>query len=486
MSESDIPPPADSESDMESFFRRHRNHLGPKAVSVPPTTVPTGPPTTPARDLLFRHSHVSPFSRSASLQAEDPQNPHDSDSAQDSGGAATAPALSGAGGTVADNFIDPVLRSTSSPPLTSSREVGRSNSDTYAWQARPGNLLQFAEREAAVHKLQGDTKAAFVKWTKASTAEREAAIGAMLFSIEAQLKTISLRGTSGSTEVVAAPWTVPERIVKNINKYAICLLLSPNLAEYDGEGLVETLSSIVERKGWGLPDNLRKQDEEKWDCIVSCIRNHLTQRKSEIKKTLLQSVGMEDPSSRTVPASEATASGSASQHAPPGHHAKPTWHIYQLCKHLTTAMGKKSGINTNLTVTLEMCARIAFLRSQLVAWVKYPYIKDRKTGVVKNYSAHFYKFVDKGLEAFRAEGQGDPQKIHAYVTVYMLFMAYLTFRSLFVSTLREDQTFYPPKPNSSHKDVFAALRGANPSDAQEYVEQFVMAEDIAGQVAADE
>ncbi|KAI0364662.1 hypothetical protein BV20DRAFT_983039 [Pilatotrama ljubarskyi] len=460
---SDIPPPVD---DMESFFRRHRDQLSQTSALPLPTG---GPPATPARQPTPRqYPSISP---SPNLTALDAADYRDLSIVPEEGHHSPGPSAPTTGGdTSDDNNIDPLLHSSGSD-IASSRELSRPNPDMIitTGHARPGNLFQYAEREAIAHGLQGDTKAAFIKWTKANAAEREAAVSAMLFSIEAQLKALTLGGGSpGGNHAGAVPWTVPERISRNINKYAIRLLLSPNLAEYDGEGLVETLSKIVEQKGWGLPENMRKQDEDKWECIVACIRAHLTQRKSEIKKALLQSVGMDDRTRLPLQA-EPVASGSSSQAAPPpGHHVKPTWHIYQLCKYLTTAMGKKSGINTDLVITLEMCARVAFLRkrSRVVAWVKYPYIKDRKTGIVKNYSTRFYQFVDRGLEAFRTEGKGNRQKVHA----------------LFVGVLGEDQTFYPPQPNASHKDVFLALWSTNPSEAQDYVEQFIVTPVSTGDV----
>lgn len=36
-------------------------------------------------------------------------------------------------------------------------------------------------------------------------------------------------------------------------------------------------------------------------------------------------------------------------------------HIYQLCKYLASSLGSKSQINTNITVTIQLCTRVAFL-----------------------------------------------------------------------------------------------------------------------------
>ncbi|KAI0643902.1 hypothetical protein C8Q79DRAFT_928354 [Trametes meyenii] len=303
-------------------------------------------------------------------------------------------------------------------------------------------LVQYAAREIASKNLKDEVKEGYLKWTKAGPDEREATMGAMLFSIESQLKLLKqssgIEGTKGSL----GQWEPPLAALKGIDKFAIRLLLSPDISEYNGEGVLESLMNIVERKAsaWNLPQNMKHFDEEKWDFLVSKGRYNLTQRRAEIKKGLMTSIGRNDGSKN----SRSTGS------PPPVKH----WHIYQLCKHLTTSIGSKSGFNTNLQVTVELCARVAFLNQAEI---------DRSLGKSRSGQQNrYWEFVDQSLAKIREASQGNIQTIHEG----------------FVQILKEDQKLYPLVGSGAHSNVLVSLRGVNPNEMQGYVNQFALTGEI--------
>lgn len=128
------------------------------------------------------------------------------------------------------------------------------------------------------------------------------------------------------------------------------------------------MQTIIEKKKIGLPANLRQQDEEKWAIVVGHARTLLTNRKSEIKKAvrdilflmyilvpnstaqLFASMNL-DPKTGVLKATGHTRNGAVDGKQP----------IYHICKSLATTLGSKSKIATNITVTLQLCTRVAFL-----------------------------------------------------------------------------------------------------------------------------
>ncbi|KAL1940335.1 hypothetical protein VTO73DRAFT_8907 [Trametes versicolor] len=317
-------------------------------------------------------------------------------------------------------------------------------------------LLQYADREVSAKKLRGDTKDGYIKWCTAGPDEREAALGAMLFSVTEQLRTLKKPEASST-------WKPNETITRGINKFAIRLLLSPNLAEYDGEGVVDTLMNIVEKhlEQWGLPDKLRRQDEQKWGILVTEARGIMTSRKSEIKKAIISSMNIDPMTSlpKEIP------SGAASGRAGSVDGKLP---IYNLCKQLSSAFGSKSHINTNIAVTIQLCTRVAFMRLSARFYLAKPSRFDYKTKQVKNFTPRFWGFVDNILEDFRQKSldpvtkKVDPREIHRH----------------FVNALIEDQEMFPGRPDSSHSNVLTSLAAQKPTDIQADLDKFVLTGDM--------
>ncbi|KAH9922978.1 uncharacterized protein B0H18DRAFT_1120686 [Fomitopsis serialis] len=203
--------------------------------------------------------------------------------------------------------------------------------------SHPRNQLQFLDPVASMFQLKGDAKVALRRFIEARNVEREVmAFGAMM----------SIKQLIESNTVVANElWTIPERVEAEIDKYAIRILFSPQIAAYD-QGPLDQLALIIKRKRWGLSATVDEDEDGKWDKLLHYARGRLTQRKSEMKKAIAASYDRKE-----VLATEDDSPLSS------GHD------IVKLCKSLLKIGTKKIPSGTNINVTPQFCTRIAFLRS---------------------------------------------------------------------------------------------------------------------------
>ncbi|KIJ64116.1 hypothetical protein HYDPIDRAFT_29004 [Hydnomerulius pinastri MD-312] len=269
-----------------------------------------------------------------------------------------------------DALGEPEGHNTSTPD-----EVSAAGPDTQTLEGaakRPLGLLQYAETQAVAKKLKPEGKTELVKYATAAPATREVMQYAMLLHIA---ETLPATG-----KVAAGSWEIPTRVKKNIDKYAFRIVLSPTVAIYSGNPPLKTLMGLVSTKLWGLPKDVRSQDE-KWDKLVDHARGCLTQRRSDVKGVIENSIG---------------ALGE-----------KKTLDIVALCQKLAT-YGR---VETNINITPQFCARIAYLRQRLQ---KHP--KD----------SNYWKIVDVNLANMRAKAKNDPTKISKW----------------FASILRDDRNLY--------------------------------------------
>ncbi|EMD40044.1 hypothetical protein CERSUDRAFT_71849 [Gelatoporia subvermispora B] len=234
--------------------------------------------------------------------------------------------------------------------------------------------MQHLEAQANAKKLKTDTKEDLRKFIMASESEREV----MRMALWLQIRDLLI----AFTMVFESSWQIPPGVDKNLNKYAIRLLLSPNLAHYDNDLVVKILMGITERKLWGLSPTMRTDDDGKWDRFEARARELLGQRKSEIKKLVVGSV---DPTARAHRKKSA---------------GNKDWHIAELCQHLI-GIGIKS-VKTNLVVTKAMCVRIAFLRQVL---------SDHGN------TANYWPDVDNELEKVRAREKDGKKRSKLFLAV---------------------------------------------------------------------
>ncbi|KAI1788975.1 hypothetical protein LXA43DRAFT_598561 [Ganoderma leucocontextum] len=319
-------------------------------------------------------------------------------------------------------FIDPQLQAIST--------LGPSASAL----KRRQDLTQYFEAQATQKRLKGHTKEEFRLFLKKSPDEREAIQAAWSCEILQHF-----REAADQRVEAASSWEVPPDVQKAINKYAIRLLLSPIIGEYDGNPILVHLLNLITTKQIGLPADLKTKDEAKWEKVVTWARHCLTQRKSEIKKAIFSSCDVDE----VIPKDGVANTGV---------------HIYTLSKHLIASVGSRSGgADTNATITVDMCARIAFLRSTARKFT-------RKKGFMKTYDSSvtktvkYWAFVDNELGDLRSNrGQNNAVKVH----------------KLLLQILKGDQQRFPAQANQAHNDVTETLKNATPTDNQATVDTFL-------------
>ncbi|KAH9947865.1 hypothetical protein B0H21DRAFT_304590 [Amylocystis lapponica] len=304
-------------------------------------------------------------------------------------------------------------------PAHGSQELVLHGTDTTSLSKRTRQgQLQFLDGQAIQKKLKLSTKEELRKYILAPDAEREVMMAANVFAIRDALMSIET-----STAAVQETWEVPEKIQRNIKKYALRILLSPVIAEYDGAPALKLLMDIVERKLCsGLSKSIRHDDDGKWDKLTEVARYSLTQFKSSIKKAISKSYNHFEKIVQNAPC----ASGQD---------------IIALCKHLTQ-IGKKSAGTTNLVVTAEMCGRISVLRYVMID---------------KPDSTEYWADVDKKLARTREMGKNDPKKIS----------------KLILASLDEDRRRFPTDQKS-----IAAISRVQPNVLQAAVDQALENGDI--------
>ncbi|KIJ66643.1 hypothetical protein HYDPIDRAFT_166179 [Hydnomerulius pinastri MD-312] len=259
------------------------------------------------------------------------------------------------------------------------------------------SAVQFVDVYAFEKKLKPQEKGELVKFAKASDTERLIMQHAILLKL-----TSSGVGTGAATHAVLA-WEVPDKIKKNIDKYVMRILLSPNLAKYFGNSPIQTLMGIIKTKShWGLPADVDLH-EDKWDKLVAHVRNRFIQRRSDIKTQITLSFSPQTKAQDIV----------------------------TLC----TKLAAYGNLGTDIVVTVQLCARVAYLRQCLKTNPKSP---------------NYWKLVDSGLETLRtkAKESNDP--------------AQLTKR--FATILKDDRKVY-----GAGQDVHRAV----PSESQNEIEEAI-------------
>ncbi|KAH9920180.1 uncharacterized protein B0H18DRAFT_1122141 [Fomitopsis serialis] len=178
-----------------------------------------------------------------------------------------------------------------------------------------------------------------------------------------------------------AVWEIPKRLWSEIEYYTYAVLCSPVLPTYvSGSYPVGVVLKIVSANpGWGYTPEV-KNDKQKQEIVAERVRTRLTDRRSAIKTAILLSIGPEkltelDAMHLTKPKNAKT------QPTPP-----VKLNILQLAAEV-------SGLHRSAPakLTLELCARIAYLRRRLEKMLQ---DKPKNTD-------QYWKIVDKKLVELR-------------------------------------------------------------------------------------
>ncbi|KZT63470.1 hypothetical protein DAEQUDRAFT_741902 [Daedalea quercina L-15889] len=198
--------------------------------------------------------------------------------------------------------------------------------------------MQHLNAVAMANHLRPTARTMLRRYIEARNEEQQVMISGALLAIQQQL--------DATASVANDLWVLPDRVEMQITKYAIRILLSPDIVSYGKASPLHRLKAIILRKRFGLSPTLEDDDNGKLETVLDYARRCLTQRKSEAKKVITASYKLEDI--RSLSEVRALTEGK---------------NIVELCKALLKIGTKKVPSGTNINVTPQMCARVAFLRS---------------------------------------------------------------------------------------------------------------------------
>lgn len=274
-----------------------------------------------------------------------------------------------------DSNIDPALLELSAAGSASPLETPSSPSATpvrefNAGDKRPAeDLCQYAAAAGRQVRLKADDQHEAERFARLTQAQRQVWGAVHMLKLQDQLQAI---------QPAKALWSMSDTLTAKIEQYSFAILVSPALMFYVKEAApVKLIIGILEsHPEWGYTKPVRN-DKYKSDIVKDRAKVRLTDRRSNIKDMITLSFGPED----WVPALKESASKKT---------VPIRLNIVQLC----TAISKKHPINPP-AVSLQMCARFAFLRYVLKQLLT-------KADLANKSSRNYWSLVDDQLVILRA------------------------------------------------------------------------------------
>ncbi|KAL6307977.1 hypothetical protein BKA93DRAFT_822945 [Sparassis latifolia] len=189
-----------------------------------------------------------------------------------------------------------------------------------------------------------------------------------------------------------------DRVSKDkIDHYTFALLLSPVLPFYLAKntaslGPIKLVMGILEKHpSWGFTKEV-KGDKYKFDIVVKRVQTHLTDQRAELKEVITLSLGPEGLSE-----AHGEQMGTVSKALKKKTPDPVQLDIVELCKALVSKHAA-----THIIISLEMCARVAFLRKLLLEMIKNPQLEP---------TGGYWAFVDAQLSIVRERYAAEPVKM---------------------------------------------------------------------------
>jgi len=250
---------------------------------------------------------------------------------------------------------------TSSSAAQTSRGRKRPQSDCSQYALTAGREL----------KLKKTSQTELVSLSKLASEEREIWVAGHMLKLMERMDML---------QPPNAIFVLPKSLEQKIDSYAFLLIMSPKIAAYVQDDVpTKLLHKLIDiHPEWGLPADA-KNEKHKMDVVTKRVQNKLTDRRHDVKKMINASLIIENPDD-TVAADTPS---------------KPTKlkksDIVNLCQALINIYKPAA-----LKVTVQMCARIAFLRAVLTE---------------NPNSSRYWEIVDNNLERVRKDCAGDKNKI---------------------------------------------------------------------------
>jgi len=245
-------------------------------------------------------------------------------------------------------------------------------------------------------KASGQTDLKYV--SKLSPAQRSIWISAQILLMHDRLDNI---------QPVDAKWQIPETLWDKIEHFTFAGLVSPALPSYikDGSPIRLVMGILEKHPQWGFTKEV-KNNKSKSDVVRARVQLRLTDRRAAIKRAIMLSIGPPPPPL----SSDSTGEETQSQAATAGHisakkHAKAVrLDIVKLCAAIANEHSE-----SEVVVTIQMCARFAFLRHVFVQSISNPALSGNS----------YWPLVDKQLDLLREQYPGDPGSVTLVLTMML-------------------------------------------------------------------
>ncbi|KAI0071056.1 hypothetical protein K474DRAFT_1776424 [Panus rudis PR-1116 ss-1] len=175
-----------------------------------------------------------------------------------------------------------------------------------------------------------------------------------------------------------AQWKLPSNLYNKIELYTFLIITSPKCCVYvrNKNGPIKALTSILEKHpSWGYTSEVR-DDKYKNDIVEERIRQRLTDRRASLKTAISKSIGDSGPDPTQ-----------------PNTNCQDILELAQAVIQIHNA--------SDSVVTLELCARLAYLRFVLL---------KNEVEAHPKYRGKYWQVVDQRLQQIRSEP--DARKIH--------------------------------------------------------------------------
>ncbi|KAF8899969.1 hypothetical protein CPB85DRAFT_1439783 [Mucidula mucida] len=239
-------------------------------------------------------------------------------------------------------------------------ETVTANGNTVGSGAPNPNVVQAMKRLAARKKLRTEQQDELKSFLQDTVTVRECKLFIAVMANHNAIDKI----------VVSQPsFKVSDELEKNINIYAVAILLSSKISSYKGNTATKHLMDIIKKYHFDLPPNI-KCFPAAMGRVKACAQKALTQKRSKFKKLLAASVHetVRKGKLRRLPDNKCQ-------------------HIFDLARSFVEG--------TECTISIPLCCRIAVMRKVYV----------------KNMGSNLWDRLDASLASIHDKAAGNPKQL---------------------------------------------------------------------------
>lgn len=287
-----------------------------------------------------------------------------------------------------------------SSPSTASNSLSSAHSVSTGNKRAAEDLTEFTAMTLRRVRLKTSGQMELHYAAKLTPAQRSIWTAAQILKVHDRLDDI---------QPVDAKWQIPETLWDKIEHFTFAGLVSPALPFYlkDASPVRLVMGILEKHPHWGFTKDV-KSNKSKHDIVKARVQMRLTDRRAAIKKAIMLSIG---PSPQLEPNPVTTSEEHQSQ-APvtpiPVSKKKHTGAVRINIVKLCTAIANEHS-ESEVVVTIQMCARFAFLRHVFVQSICNPALATWS----------YWPLVDMQLQLLREQYVGKPSSITTVLTMML-------------------------------------------------------------------